>query len=376
MNGAPTTDAASHATDRAWIMTGRCPYVQSPHGGLAPLLRSAPGIACARRQATDVTRCRKRRQRHGTRERDLKGLYADDFQSSITSSFHLINSIRTASDHLVGDVQKLLQAGGDDRILEALFTMPAMATGQNLRQFAQQSREEREASLAQMWIFNVIGIYEAWADSLPPQDGALGCQFPSKGYVARATRPGFAEVFQALPVSPVMVRAYRTAIEADPRWSRDRIDDLLVLYRGYKELRNCLAHAGGEVSERAEYWGAEADRLAPDLHTGSAGPVPVPTFTVGQVAHVTMEQVRVLVNILFRISFTVDGAVLMSNAGEHEFRQRWIRAHGAPHKVPRKTLHRDNWLVSRLRQARLPTPNDRDSLRHFLKEEGLIRELL
>ena len=305
-------------------------------------------------------------------------MYASDLQSAVTDSFHLINTVRVATEHLTRDVQKVIDAGADDKVLEALYAMPTFATGQNLRAFATRTSEQHARELASLWLFTVIGHYEVWADELPVPNSGDGCQFPTLGSSAYSTqRPGFGDVFAPLAESPLMTAAFGSSLTTDVRSLGPRIDDALALYRLYKECRNSLAHSGGKASDRVERWSSEAASRASDLHVDGYGiRVQLPSFTRGQAVELGIEQVRCLVSLLFRIAQTVDGSILLSTYGESDFIERWQRVHGIqPIQVQHQKLKRPLWLTSRCQEAGVPTPNNPMDVTQLLLDARLVRAL-
>ncbi len=305
-------------------------------------------------------------------------MYSAGLQAAVTESFHLINTVRVATEHLTRDVRKVVNAGADDKVLEALYKMPIFATGQNLRAFTSRSSEDHERELASLWLFTVIGQFEVWADELPIPDSSDGCQFPSRGSSQLSVqRRGFHDVFGSLPPSAKMGAAFGASVARDPRNLGPRIDDALALYRLYKECRNSLAHAGGKASQRVERWGAEVASRAGDLHVDHHGALlQPPSFAVGDSVKLSVEQVRCLVAVLFRIAETVESAILLSEIGEADFIQRWQSTHGPkPLKVESKKLRRSMWLLARCQEAGVATPSDPRDVGHLLVEAHLVRVL-
>ena len=78
----------------------------------------------------------------------MRFLLSSGFQTGITESFHLINTVRTSTSILTTEVRKVVRAGADDRVLEALYPLPTGASGQNLRAFSNQTSTQHEYSLA------------------------------------------------------------------------------------------------------------------------------------------------------------------------------------------------------------------------------------
>lgn len=300
-----------------------------------------------------------------------------DFHDGVTDSFHLINTVRVSTGLLTENVRKVVNAGADDSVLEALYEMPVGASGQNLRAFAAQTSQDHEFSIAALWLFTVVGRYEVWADGLPIANGGRGCQFPSQGHSAASPGVGYAEAFAGLTSFPMLQNAYGASAAADARHLGGRVDDALMIYRLYKECRNSLAHAGGRASELVERWGVEVSAGAQDLHVDGSGlHLPLPPFRQGDTVKLTFAHLRCLVSVLLRIVFTVDSTLLMSYPGHLEFVTRWQTAYGnTPVKVVRRKLRGTNWIRAQLQSISIPVPDNPIDVLPYLTASALVQEL-
>ena len=247
----------------------------------------------------------------------MRLLFSSGFQAGITDSFHLINTVRTSTSILTTEVRKVVKAGADDRVLEALYSLPSGASGQNLRAFSNQTNADHEHSLAALWLFTVIGLYEVWSAELPIANSEANFQFPTRGYNSISTKAGVGAALRALQPSPSFVTVYGMAVTADPRMiSRARIDDAIAVYRLFKECRNSLAHAGGTANDRVEQWSKDAGARAADLLVDAQGiSAPLPQFAQGDAVTVTFDQTRAFVSLLLRVVFTIDAAMLTQTSG-------------------------------------------------------------
>lgn len=305
----------------------------------------------------------------------MRFLLSSGFQTGITESFHLINTVRTSTSILTTEVRKVVRAGADDRVLEALYPLPTGASGQNLRAFSNQTSTQHEYSLAALWLFTVIGLYEVWAAELPIADSEDNCQFPSIGYNAFSTKAGVGAVVSTLQPSPSFTTVYGAAIAADPRMiAHARLDDALAVYRLFKESRNSLAHAGGVASNRVERWSIDVHSRAADLLVDAQGNNIAPQFVQGDAVSIAFNQMRAFVALLLKIVFTIDAAILTSTIGEAEFLRRWTAKYGKDAiKVSRKKLNRGTWISVRFAELGLPVPPTQTDIIAYLISNNLVR---
>lgn len=88
------------------------------------------------------------------------------FMFAVTETFHLINTSRAGVELLSAQVERVVQAGATDQIIEALFPTPEGTSGQNLRAHTLRHQTAKDRDLAEMWLFVVFARYESWAESL------------------------------------------------------------------------------------------------------------------------------------------------------------------------------------------------------------------
>lgn len=308
----------------------------------------------------------------------MRLLLSAGFQTGITESFHLINTVRTSTSILTTEVRKVVRAGADDRVLEALYPLPSGASGQNLRAFSNQTSTQHDHSLAALWLFTVIGLYEVWAAELPIAGSESNCQFPSRGYNAISTRAGVGAVINALQPSQAFTTVYGADVAADPRMiNHARLDDALAIYRLFKECRNSLAHAGGIANSRAEQWSIDVQARATDLLVDAQGArVATPQFAQGDAVSIAFSQMRAFVSLLLRIVFTIDAAILTSTNGETAFLRRWTDKYGKDTmRVNRRKLNRGEWIRGHFAELGLPVPAIQTDLIAYLINERLVRDI-
>ena len=303
----------------------------------------------------------------------MRIMWADDFQSSIEESFHLFNTLRVSSEHLAREVRKMVAAGADDKVIEALYEMAPYSSGQNLRRFSAISHEERESKMAALWLSLVISSYEVWADDLPVEDSGRGCQFPTAGTVGDSVR-GFGDVFAEAPVSARMNNIFGSDLAAHARNLGVRVDDALAIYRFYKECRNSLVHSGGRANGRVELWGARARQFAGNLHVdASGGSVPIPQFVAGEPVLLRVEEVRCFASVLLRIAYTVAARLSVTEFGFQQLKVRWQEFHGsASVRVEKRKFERVKWLENTCHAAKVPWPTNAADFGILLQNEKLV----
>ncbi len=305
------------------------------------------------------------------------------FLRSITQSFHLVNTARAAIIHLGDSVQKIIDAGLDDRVIGALYPTPEGTTGQNLRVLTSRDFDDTEKELAHMWLAATFAHYESWAQGVEARTGIHGfekaVQFP-KEYASRLC---------SLPRSKHLSAAYAGHVIRDKLClgSRQRITHALSLYRYYKEIRNCTMHSGGLASSRLQDAATEAVIPHSSLvaRAGWRGQ-PISLISEGEQVSVDLPLVRDAIALLQRLVFSIDGMLMISTHGEDEVDRRWTSEYGtSPVRVERAPSA--PWLADRVgKRLDMPNPVDpasrggtlwprvqREEYVQFLEARGLLR---
>ncbi|MGO4594854.1 hypothetical protein AB4Z18_13650 [Leifsonia sp. 2TAF2] len=281
--------------------------------------------------------------------------------NAITESFHLINTARAGLALLDTQVARVVAAGAHDKVIEALYSMPDGATGQNLRAHAAQQQTIKDRALAEMWLMVVFARYEAWAESLETEhsirDAKRGCQFP----LQTSGGLGYVQVFSVLTPDALMRDIYESSVVADHLWLRTDSDAqaALEVYRYYKEVRNSLVHSDGRANARLASASATAQgalvtlRNNTTLRTSS-----VPLVALGDPIVIDLGLVRDVIDLLRRLVFTIDAKILLSTIGLDQFISRWREKYGSqPLNVNIGKLGRPAWFQAAVSNAlSVPAP--------------------
>ncbi|MCC4907753.1 hypothetical protein [Microbacterium sp. cx-59] len=283
------------------------------------------------------------------------------FMRAITDSFHLVNTSRAGLELLSGQVSRVVTAGADDRVIEALFPMPDGTTGQNLRAHTLRDQAAKDRDLAEMWLFVAFARYETWAESLEVEYGIAGASRASQFAYAHQGAPGYGDVFPTMSIDRTMDAIYSQAVSADNLYlsSTPIVEAALQLFRFYKEVRNSFVHSNARANVRLATASVNAQAAlvtlqgATTLRTGA-----VPILTVGDPVSVSLALVRDVIALLRRLVFTIDAHLLLSPIGVAEFERRWIQKYGSnPVNVSLSKLKRPAWFNAHVSHAlAMPSP--------------------
>lgn len=236
-----------------------------------------------------------------------------------------------------------------------------------------KSWREQQSELALLALYAGISLYEGWTATLevttPQEKNRL--QFHSRGTEGR-TKPGARDVldtYRSNP-SPAVEKAFGQALRSSSRYMPTRLEDLLLAYRCFKEVRNCSAHAGRIADAYAE----DAYRQAQGRVTAlgaRGGQLSLPRVVDGRPVVVSLTDVQALWAVMLSLVVTLDADLAPTTAGEQALVSRWKAAHGF-RMLSGEADKRERQLLRMNSSAGLPRPNDPAALYKLLRGHRLL----
>ena len=208
--------------------------------------------------------------------------------------------------------------------LQHRFVLGSGIHGVNVRRtFVDQSWAEQTEALAQITLNNTVALYEAWAANISKLFGgkslAKELQFPSKGHRGRRSRGvGDALGDMTKRKSSSMDAEFVPAVHRQRAFHDDKLDDLLAVYRYFKELRNSLLHSGGLATGAL----VKAHGDLQGMNGGSIGLKEFPEHhppTLGNRTPISLRGVIGFGAVVFSIVTTLDALLAPTSQGEDVF---------------------------------------------------------
>jgi len=230
---------------------------------------------------------------------------------------------------------------------------------------------------SQIILSNAIAVYEGFAAGLVSKLGlgedasrelASALQFPpvrGDGDVVSA--------IQRLNVrrSAALKNVFVASSTANENYSLPKMRNLLICYRYFKELRNCIAHAGGVASPAAEIAYKKFYKVA-TLGALGLNEVPMHHPVVrGKLVQLELRGVIGLCDVILKIVTTVDAELSESVLVEEELRQR-IAPVKKGKMLPGDVRKRNKSIKNLVFHSGFPKPEITDALEKFLKQNGKI----
>src|SRR5882672_947369 len=145
-----------------------------------------------------------------------------------------------------------------DDELQARFVVGSGIYGANLHRACLQSTwTDQQERLAEVLLVNLVAIHECWLDATLAElrvKGNVakrildGLAFPTalgNGGVVRGIGPALLTI--GTPPSEVFEHDIYPVAAMRPRVHTTHLEQMMLVYRYFKELRNCLMHAGGRA---------------------------------------------------------------------------------------------------------------------------------
>jgi hypothetical protein len=242
--------------------------------------------------------------------------------------------------------------------------------------FSKITWESQQGRIAENLLLVLVGIYEAWlkavlaAAKVPKADQVeKDLQFPlgpkKKGVVKALSDATSAK-------SPALVAAFRPATTSHAKYSLQELNSLLVCYRYFKEMRNALAHNGGQAHDWAV---ASSTKYANLLQTSTLGmkhPPPGQVLIVDAPIPLALAPVVGFGEVLLRMLVTVDAELATSAGAESEVLREWKKRHGERVTFPADPARCNQKVANKLALIGMPRPVPDAAITRLLRNHRLI----
>jgi hypothetical protein len=302
--------------------------------------------------------------------------------SNVTALFDFIWPTAAAMWNLrwqVGGYVAVNPAAGVKEI-DGRFVAGSGIHGANLRRACiEHSWEQQQEEFARLLLTNAIALYESWVRStlgvLGSQSVSAEKQLQMPTVVIQGKKTGAWAAVDTLTASESsMLKAiFYSSLLGHGKNSRQYLDNLLKVYRFFKECRNCMMHNGNLADQKAydAYQGFAA------VATKSAlGLKEVPqhsALTLGQPVKIHLRGVVGFCDIVMRLVATLDAELARSKSAEREFQRRWATRYGRRYSLKTVDLGRRKKQIERLvTKLGFPRPAATENIAEFLRDSRLV----
>lgn len=271
--------------------------------------------------------------------------------------------------------------------LHARFVLGSGVRGANLKQLAADTAwEDLQQWFARLLLSESFALFEGWIEAafeelqVPLSIRGKGnssldkkLQFPSRfdaGSPVDGVGAALAKIqlntssgLVSICIYPVLIKNKKNALAT--------LENLMVCYRAFKEVRNDLVHHGGIASPKAEQCFIDFDALnASSL--GLKEKPELPQVVDGRPIRLSIRGVVGLSDVVLRLIATLDSELVNSGYGDALVKKRWRYAHNGLVIVAAAGLKRDAHLIRLVRKCELPKPVALTALFGYLSSAGLV----
>ncbi len=237
--------------------------------------------------------------------------------------------------------------------------------------------EEQLEQFASILLVNAFAYYESWlagiGEKLPLNNEMLKqIQFPSTFHAGLATR-GIRKVIDQVKKSSstVIKDAFFEQLKLKKKYHPIELENLMVCYRYFKELRNSLMHNGGFAN--ANYIDAQTKYDLLSKEDLAVKEKPRYSITaLGERVKIDLRGVVGFVDVILRLIKTLDTEFIASEAAETHFLNSWKEKHGAGVYLKNEANKRREQLKRLVNQCSFPRPDSIEELEKLLKSRSLI----
>jgi len=261
--------------------------------------------------------------------------------------------------------------------LRGRFTKGSGGERANLkRAYQEYSWSEQQEQFALFLLINAFAIYESWitntikylelsnTDSTFVEKNLQFSTIENRGIRNAINRASNSS-------SIFMKDLFYTGFTSNFKNSLSNLDDLLICFRCFKELRNCFMHNGGVAdSKLLQSYTSYISLSAPNL-----GIKELPLINLPIINKQTSIDIRGVVgfyDIILRIVATVDAEISLSIVSESILIQRFKAINSRKHTLGAQQQEKESQVKRIFRSANMPIPNDLYRAERFLRDHSLV----
>lgn len=267
-------------------------------------------------------------------------------------------------DHTLSEAELFAKFGSDNKILRAGIS----------RACIDFTWEEQLEQFANILLINSFAYYESWLEGTLNSIGLLDQQLHKQlQFPSIHSRRGILDAINTIttPESQMLKDAFYTTLKSNPKYSFNNINNLLICYRYFKELRNTIMHGGGIANQALEDASSLYDRLSATDLSAKEKPEYF-SFQTGDKVQISIRGVVGFLDIIIKISVTLDAELSRSMYAENEVFSRWCTYVTGNQRLLKSRAGRAEHLKKRFQQCNFPGPLVTSELEAWLSSKGLI----
>jgi hypothetical protein len=250
--------------------------------------------------------------------------------------------------------------------------------GVNLRKTClEQTWESQQEEFARLALINTIAIFEAWLRQTlrdlgkHTKENEKDLQFPTQ--IVKGKTKGIQSALARIvaPESALIKKVFYPLLQQNRKYAASHLENLLVCYRYFKELRNSIIHHGGEADKKAEeaYMTFSGIATLGQLHVAEV-PKHHPVHE-GASIKLDLRGVVGFSDIVMKIMTTLDAELARAQAAESDLKRRILRLSKAQRQLSPDKNKRHQHIVSLAKKLGIPKPVSTTEFEAFLRTHNL-----
>lgn len=238
------------------------------------------------------------------------------------------------------------------------------------------SWEKQKEDFAKIILINLFAYHEAWIENILTEIGAnsrtnvKALQFPSY-----PTKPGAIESLATLTthLSGATTNAFYPVYSRNKKYNFSQLNNLLICYRYFKEVRNAIIHSGGLVDQKLLDIEAEYNSLnATDIGL-KVKPIFEP-MVMDEKIKLSIEDVCSFTDIILQIITTMDAELIKNVQAEAIFMSRIKEFVGTKTKKLNPYAKKPGSEIrSIVQQSGFEKPERYDEIQQLFTRESVVR---
>lgn len=303
--------------------------------------------------------------------------------NQLTGLFDFVWPTAAAMWNLRWQVNGYVQSVPDATVeqLRARFTEGADIHGANLRRSCiDHTWVAQKEIFAGVVLVNSIAVFEGWLDEVLGELGIgrrriqiinKSLQFPDSVAIGgQGAAWAISEITNVESI--VMKNSFYPTLSKRRHFNAAKLQETLLCYRFFKELRNCSMHGGGVADQRL------VDAYTAFSHVAtisSLGVTEVPSHhavSIGAKVQISLRGVVGFSHLILRLIATFDAEMARADAAERVFIKQWKSTHPRLLNFRLSATTPQNRVKKSLEKAGFPVSADLVGLSRWLMSKNLI----